>query len=160
MKAAVKGQLLLSGVLAYLGQYVAGQNSNLALGPVNFAGYSNYVLRDNTTAVQAVISSGTSSPINASAPRPFNAGNRVIYAFVKGNTGTAVYFLPANGTLSTTFDNTTFRSVSAANNQTGATAQVSLSTDVSIAHVASKFTVRGCCLPSLIVVRSRQYEVN
>jgi hypothetical protein len=38
------------------GDSVSTTSSELNFGPVNFGGYNNYVYRDNTTAVQVVVS--------------------------------------------------------------------------------------------------------
>lgn len=56
--AAAAGYLL-PATMAQSNGSVTG--TDLAFGPINFAGYNNYVYRDNVTAVQAVISRSAKS---------------------------------------------------------------------------------------------------
>ncbi|KAK8853168.1 hypothetical protein IAR55_003869 [Kwoniella newhampshirensis] len=100
-------------------------SAGLRFGPVNFAGYDNYVYRDNVTSAQIVLtdSSSTSEP------------SRFIAAFPNGNTGALVYFIPVNSSnsttaLGTTLDLGTVASVSQANNQTGLSGNLSFSGDL------------------------------
>ncbi|WWD19585.1 hypothetical protein CI109_104046 [Kwoniella shandongensis] len=100
-------------------------SAGLRFGPINFAGYDNYVYRDNTTSAQIVITDSSSS----SAP------SRFIAAFPSGNTGALVYFVPLNSsnstsTLGTSLDLSTVTSVSQANNQTGLSGNLSFSGDL------------------------------
>lgn len=41
--------------LSTLAQNTTGTTTTLQLGPINFAGYNNYVYRDNVTAAQIVV---------------------------------------------------------------------------------------------------------
>jgi hypothetical protein len=52
------GALLAAGWYAFAqtNSTLPTTSSELSFGPVNFAGYDNYVYRDNTTAVQVLLS--------------------------------------------------------------------------------------------------------
>ncbi|ORX37141.1 hypothetical protein BD324DRAFT_650750 [Kockovaella imperatae] len=113
-------------------------SSNLDFGPINFAGYTNYVYRDNVTSVQILLTDTSSSYIPS----------RFITAFPHGNNGALVYFVPLNSTHSNSPSNASgnstlhttalgatlnFSSVSSVNqeyNQTGVTGEISVSADL------------------------------
>ena len=124
---------LLLGGLAF----VSAQNSsNLTLGPISFAGYNNYVYRDNTTSAQIVITN------NASTSAP----SRFITAFPNGNTGALVYFVPGNGSstpLGTTLDFSSVKSVNGSFNQTGISGNLSMSSDSQLGVTLSESRIES-----------------
>ncbi|KAK4689008.1 hypothetical protein P7C73_g1082, partial [Tremellales sp. Uapishka_1] len=93
---------------------------DLSFGPISFAGYNNYVYRDAITSAQIVITN------NASTSSP----SRFITAFPQGNTGALVYFIPQNGTLSTTLNFTSVTSVNDTYGQVGLTGDLDVSSDL------------------------------
>lgn len=113
-----------------------GSGADILLGPINFAGYDNYLYRDNVTAAQVVLSS------NASSTKP----SRLIVAFPEGNTGALTYFIPASSNASSSSNSSTpsaaplqvdldpssLASVQEAQNQTGLAGQLTLNSDVSL----------------------------
>ncbi|GFZ48643.1 hypothetical protein JCM24511_06392 [Saitozyma sp. JCM 24511] len=118
---------LYGGVALAAAGFAAAQNSSAGLdfGPVDFAGYNNYVYRDNVTAAQIVVTD------SSSVYKP----SRFITAFPNGNTGALVYFVPLNTTsnpspLGTTLNFSSVHSVSGASNQTGLQGEVSVSGDL------------------------------
>lgn len=115
-------------------------NSSLLLGPINFAGYDNYLYRDDKTAAQIVLSS------NASNSKP----SRFLVAFPEGNTGVVAYFIPSNASSSSgnssnsnstskplklSLDPKSLSTVSGANNQMGLSGTLNLTSDVSLGVV-------------------------
>jgi hypothetical protein len=96
---------------------------DLLLGPIYFAGYDNYVYRDDVTSAQVVLSANASTD-----------PSRLILAFPKGNTGALTYFLPfTNGsTLDVGLDRTSLRSVSQSDNQTGLSGNLTLTSDATL----------------------------
>ena len=105
--------------------------SNLTVGPISFAGYNNYLYRDNTTACQFVVTNNAST-----------SPSRFIAAFPNGNTGAMVYFLPrtTNTTLGVTLDYSSVKSVNSTNNQTGVSGSLSISNDVQFGVTLSAFS--------------------
>lgn len=53
---AILAAIFLNSAQSQVDGDVPNTSSELNFGPVNFGGYNNYVYRDNTTAVQVVIS--------------------------------------------------------------------------------------------------------
>lgn len=115
----------------------SSSGSDILLGPINFAGYDNYLYRDNVTAAQVVLSS------NASSTKP----SRLIVAFPEGNTGALTYFIPSSSNASSSnststnstssplqvgLDSSSLSSVQNASNQTGIAGQLTLNSDVSL----------------------------
>lgn len=100
-------------------------SSPLAFGPISFAGYDNYVYRDEVTSVQVITSSNAIPAGGDSASLSSLA--RFILAFPRGNSGSVTYFQPVNGSLSISAINDTFRSYAGDNNQTGFQGELSFS---------------------------------
>ena len=111
-------------------------NSSLNVGPISFAGFNNYLFRDNTTSCQLVVTN------NATTGAP----SRFITAFPDGNTGALVYFVPVNASaaIGATLDYGSVKSVVQGMNQTGVTGNLSLSGDVNFGVTLSESAYALC----------------
>jgi hypothetical protein len=103
-----------------------------------FAGYNNYVLRDENTSAQIVLSQCVllqASKLQADNHRTNSTSTtRLITAFPNGNTGALVYLLPygatdENHTVAASLLPEELSSVAGDYNQTGVTGQITLDTD-------------------------------